>query len=162
PSEEPLFHESSTKKPPDQIQQSFVPNASPQKGHELLVMDMVEEAFNITVNYPIHLALPNGREAHDVGNCGVTGPPRPKPMAEVQKVALEDGLQNQLDCHLDPSVVERWDSQRTHLSILLGNVDALHWVRLEGTFAQLLEESGLVTVPIFHQTSAIESIQSWG
>src|SRR6266496_6506952 len=30
PSEKPLFHESSTKKPPDQIQQLFVPNASPQ------------------------------------------------------------------------------------------------------------------------------------
>src|SRR5579871_3735328 len=98
-------------------------------------MDVVEEAFNVTLDHPIHLALPNRREAHDVGNRGVTGPPRPKPMAEVQKVALEDGFQNELHRHLDPSIVERGNSQRTHLSILLGNVDAFHWVGLERTLA---------------------------
>ena len=52
-------------------------------------------------------------------------------MAKTGKVALEDGFQNELDSHLDPSVVDGRNTQWSLAPILFGNVHPLDWGGLE-------------------------------
>jgi hypothetical protein len=78
----------------------------------------------------------------DMGDGGVTGPLRAEAVAVVRKVALVDGFQNDLEGHLDPTVVECGDTQGPPFSIPLGYVNATNWGRLIGAGAELLLELG--------------------
>src|SRR6185437_14003425 len=147
PLEQLPFHHACPEESPDQAEEPLVPNALPQLAQQLLMMDMVEEALNVPLDHPVVMTAANRRPVVRLGDRGVTGPSRPEAVAEIGEVAFEDGFQDELECHLDPAVIERGHAQWAHLAILFGNVDTLDGHRLEGPRTELFFEASQVEFP---------------
>ena len=90
--------------------------------------DVVEEAADISVNYPSDLA-PFHPDRERVKSI-VCPAPRPEPIAEPQEFRLVDRRENHLrHCLLDDFVLNGRDAERSCPTVRLGYVDPPRWNR---------------------------------
>src|SRR3972149_10375472 len=91
-----------------------------QELHQPCVADVVEEAANIRINDPVHLAF---RDPYKQGVQGsVTATSRTEAVTEPQKVLLVDTFQDRACRLLDDLVLQGGDPQRPQLAIRFRDV----------------------------------------
>ena len=94
----------------DQAQHAPVANTVFDEPHHPIVADVVEEASDVGVQYPVHrLALDANRERVQ---RVVLSPSRPEPVGEADEVRLVDRIENLHHRALDDLVLQRRDPQR--------------------------------------------------
>ena len=99
--------------------------------------DRVEVALQVRV---IHFPLPSPKVRANRIEGVVSTSARPKPERTVTKVRFEDRFQNQQHGHLDDSVADRRDAQRTHATVGLGDLYAANRIRLVALVPQVCLE----------------------
>lgn len=114
---------------PDQPRHPLVGHASAYPVHQMVVVDVVEAALNVTLDDPvIRHALPPTVAPHFAGNCASTdvlqgamrAPAGSKPVRDVPELRLEDRLQEHFDRALYHAVFDRRNSQGPELPRFTG------------------------------------------
>src|ERR1051325_3853931 len=93
------------------------------KLHQPLVTDVVEEASNVRIDDPVHLAPAYTHEQRIQGV--VTASSRTIAVTEPQKLLFVDTFQYRARCLLNDLVLQRSNSQRPHPALWLGDVTPL-------------------------------------
>ena len=113
-----IFHISCVEKFTDKAQKTLIFNSLAKDANHDIVVNIVEESFNVTLNKP----LASGKAILNHPQSCVTTSVRPKAMGGVLKAVLIDGFQQHTDNFLYQLVVNGRDAQRTEFSILFGNI----------------------------------------
>ena len=95
--------------------------------HQLFMVNVVEEAPDVGVQYPVHL-LPHDPRRQSI-QCIVGALVRPEAIREAYKVLLVDRLQDRRHRLLDDLILERDDAQRSLPSVGFLYVDSPHGLR---------------------------------
>lgn len=113
-----IFHISCVEKFTDKAQKTLIFNSLAKDANHDIVVNIVEESFNVTLNKP----LASGKAILNHPQSCVTTSVRPKAMGGVLKAVLIDGFQQHTDNFLYQLVVNGRNTQRTEFSILLRDI----------------------------------------
>ena len=104
----------------DQAQHAPVANPVLDEPHQPRVADVVEEPFDIGVQYPIH--RPGLDARRERVQRIVLSPSRPEAIGEAEEVRLVDGIENLHHRTLDDLVLQRGDAERALPPVRLRDV----------------------------------------
>ncbi len=106
----------------DPSQDSRIGDPPPDHSHQVLFFNVIEKAFQVHVEYPVHL-LPSDRHIQRVQRpmWAASGP---EPVGESPKVFLVDLVEDRDHRALDNLVFQRRDSQRPWFAVGLQDVDS--------------------------------------
>ena len=113
-----IFHISCVEKFTDKAQKTLIFNSLAKDANHDIMIDIVEEAFNISFHKP----LAPGKAILNHSQSRVTASIRSEAMGGVFKTVFIDGFQQHTDNFLYQLVVNGRDTQRTEFSVLFGNI----------------------------------------
>ena len=116
-----FFADPGSKPLADQTENTTIADAMLQKLDQPLVVDRVEEAFDIGIQYPVH-PLARDRNAQCI-ECIVLAAATAEAVAEPEKVLLVDALQYPQHRLLDDLVLQRSDAERSLAAVRFGYPD---------------------------------------
>jgi hypothetical protein len=93
-----------------------------QKLEQPIMVDRVKEAFDISIQYPVH-TFAGDRHTQRIKRV-VLAATRPKAITETHKILLINRLQDPNDGLLDDLVLQRSDPQQSFPTIGFGNADS--------------------------------------
>ncbi len=129
----------------DQAKNPWIADPMLQKLDQPRMIDVVEEAFEVGIQYPIH---PFAGQSHTQRiERLMTAPTRPKAITETEKVLLVNALQHPQHRLLDDLVFQRGDAQRPLAAVGLGHPGSTRRFRSVGPPVKTFVE---VRNPGFH------------
>src|SRR5229473_3564827 len=140
-----VLHRPGIQKCPDELQQPLVLDPFGNLAHQFVMIDSIEEFFQIEVDHP-SVALRDVllRLSHGV----MRRPTRSEPIAVLGERRIPSPLQNLHHRLLDKAVQHGWDAKLSHPTIRLRDFHPSHRFRFVGPVQQLLPNSRPVLLQI--------------
>ena len=142
---QPVFHHPHGEERPDQLEHPLVPDPPRYGCHQLVVVDPVEELFQIEINHP---AAACGDVLLRLGYrlmCRASGP---EPVTVFGKLRVPPALQDLHHRLLHHAVQHRRDAQLSHPSVRLGYLYPLYRLRLVSPTQQLFADGWPVLLQV--------------